>query len=462
MNDKTRKWRKKTIKVEDRNKTSIEDRKAKGSQLKGKRFNKGKKGSRSNYKKKQVQIDEIKNKGKPSNDDLKYQPKLETVTEESQKKIIHELIDESLEPQDSFFESESSSTSIEDDGDRKSPVVVNVFGPNDNGSKPPGSGPKPPPVEDAPHSFSKPAPTAVKTLQIPIESDYDPPEARHNYEYGIGFSLLCLVFLISIGIAFSLEERATTECTFKVRPYNVSWVTREKCDAFYEAWEDKPDHNDKRLTFLFLRKCWEHFDQEDYHTERLECIRLPDPGMFEKYYRLYPYTPSALLFLAMLLMYYYWPPENVPEALFLTVTQEYVDDYTHLDMRNDYMKRVDLKHPHPHLSEIKISVNIPKRYKYRIVGDDVWVNYAGPKRLTISNEIYHQVRSNRVMRLDVSNAILWEKVNYACENINTVNLNRYEEEHVVTNTALYCYLVGLAERDDLDTLPFRRAPRVTA
>lgn len=156
------------------------------------------------------------------------------------------------------------------------------------------------------------------------------------------------------------------------------------------------------------------------------------------------------------------------------ITDRFYISRTDRDLRNDNMRRVDLKHKDPHINIMHVRYNKQFRHvkgmstycKVNFEGENCWTEqkrwYSKDivRELHVSAEIFCQVKHNRVFRMDVALPVLWEKISYACENVNSVNLNRYYDADVVTDTILYSYYYAISLRQQTSELPFQRSPRV--
>jgi hypothetical protein len=163
-----------------------------------------------------------------------------------------------------------------------------------------------------------------------------------------------------------------------------------------------------------------------------------------------------------------WTKKLIKIKMVITDSQT-IYNQSLLDTRNDSMKRVQLKHPNPHLHRYAVTYQCPKfmilfnkKQKIYIEESKVSskVNLSSTTFLNVSKEIFSQIKSNRVMKLNVDLSTLYEKVNYACDNINTVNIDRYYSDDVVTDTALYSYYYAIKMRQERGNLVFPRTQPV--
>lgn len=373
-------------------KNTIDKKKKYGKKLKGPRFNKGTKGSRSNTKKKWIEKESVANKDKPEESiQYKYEPKVGV----QNTKIIKETIPDSVSPKSSE-QTQNTSSCLEDDS-----IIEDSSSQDD---KAPLLSPENPPFNIIPH----PGGLIVSNFSNRMES------------------------LSPMG-----------ESSFKIR------------------WP---------LIILYLLSCIAFY-----------CLHVVFVGPINVtfLYHIIIFCVTLAMGLSPILYYFgitYSDGKDNKFKQYIT----YIGNIAgpSVDERTDSQRRVDLKHPNPHISLYRMTYDKFFKFdpRYHIDGDFKISKflYAGESEtldikqwdedyyldLHVSRELFAQIKHNRHLTLNTSLDKLFEKLNYALDNINTVNLSRYYSHDVVTDTALFAFYYAINMRQKRESVPFRISPRV--
>jgi hypothetical protein len=388
---------------------SLDSKMEKGQEIKGKKFNGGKKGGRSGWRKKQVDKNQSENNG---------DPRLEQRT--PFKKIITETI-EHYQP----VEIEKGRDEIQSSAPRVTeiPIVNEVVAPINipiNDDETGNQNPEEVVLQDPLHSVTPNSePMDYKSFKLPIKVYF---ELR-------GLKFLCVMFVLFCSYDVILASNSVlmsfVSATIGMAVGPLMYGYFNKSFAYYAElfllWEIVVT---VYLVYFILYKL----KQIKIRGKLVvSLLRTNNPNWFE------PRDMRSDVMRRVDLRHPSSKPETMEISFETSMWFRFLYEQTFL------------------ISKLKYSLPFEDKrtkFKYKTI------------RREISLELYAQVHNNRNFRMNVSNDVLQEKIQRALETVNGVNIHRYCAESIQFNTFLYAYYYVLSNKHKLDHLSFQKVPLV--